>query len=123
VPFLWQGAFWGVTLGISIGIFRLLAEFADGTRTCEGNSKCPEIICGLHHLYFSMILFLLSLLSILGISLITDPILDKHVSAAVNMLCCQSQGPREQQISKPKNQGWIPSFSLGMGELSWVDQK
>ncbi|XP_048193446.1 sodium/glucose cotransporter 1-like, partial [Perognathus longimembris pacificus] len=73
-----QGAFWGLIFGMMIGFFRLMASFAYGSWTCDGENNCPAFICGLHYLYFSTILFLVSVLSILVISLITDPIPDRH---------------------------------------------
>lgn len=83
---LWQGAFWGLILGTSIGIFRLVAEFSYGHTTCEGGRKCPLFICSLHYLYFGFLVFLITLLVVLAISLATKPIADKHVSATVGVL-------------------------------------
>lgn len=65
-----------------IGFIRMVSEFAYGRQTCSANSKCPPIICGVHYLYFAIFLFIVSLLTIMGISLLTDPIPDKHVSPA-----------------------------------------
>lgn len=95
---LWQGAFWGLTGGLLIGFSRMLSEFAYGPWSCGANSKCPLIICGMHYLYFAVILFIVSLFTILGISLFTDPVPDKHVSAVVRFsgINPQSQSPREQ---------------------------
>ena len=61
----------------------MMLEFIYGTWSCPANNKCPLIICSLHYLYFAISLFLVSLLTMLAISLFTDPIPDKHVSAAV----------------------------------------
>lgn len=78
--FLLQGAFWGLITGLVIGLIRMIAEFAYGTSSCLAASNCPEIICGVHYLYFAIILFFVSMLVILGISLLTKPIPDVHVS-------------------------------------------
>lgn len=77
-----QGAFWGLIGGLLIGFIRMVSELAYGRQTCSADNKCPPIICGVHYLYFAIILFVISLLTILGISLLTDPIPDKHVSPA-----------------------------------------
>ncbi|MEJ1288123.1 putative gene 5134 [Cricetulus griseus] len=74
-----KGAFWGLILGTSIGIFRLVAEFSYGHTTCEGGRKCPLFICSLHYLYFGFLVFLITLLVVLAISLATKPIADKHL--------------------------------------------
>ncbi|KAM4719402.1 sodium/glucose cotransporter 1-like isoform 2-T2 [Anableps anableps] len=73
------GAFYGLTIGLVIGLSRMITEFVYGTGSCVNPSNCPAIICGVHYLYFGMILFLVSCIIILGISLITKPIDDKHL--------------------------------------------
>uniref|UniRef100_A0A671FCA1 Solute carrier family 5 member 4 n=1 Tax=Rhinolophus ferrumequinum TaxID=59479 RepID=A0A671FCA1_RHIFE len=75
-----QGAFWGLMTGLVIGLIRMTAEFAYGTGSCLAASDCPKIICGVHYLYFAIILFFVSITVILGISLLTKPIPDVHVS-------------------------------------------
>lgn len=74
-----QGAFYGLMIGLLIGLSRMIAEFAYGTGSCVSPSNCPDIICGVHYLYFSIILFVISCIIILGVSLVTKPIDDKHV--------------------------------------------
>lgn len=76
---LLQGAFYGLTIGLAIGLSRMIAEFVFGTGSCVNPSNCPTIICGVHYLYFGIILFVVSCILILGISLVTKPIEDKHV--------------------------------------------
>lgn len=78
--FLSQGAFWGLIVGFVIGLIRMVAEFVYGTGSCLAASNCPRVICGVHYLYFALILFFVSILIILGISLLTKPIPDVHVS-------------------------------------------
>ena len=78
--FLSQGAFWGLIVGFVIGLIRMIAEFAYGTGSCLAASNCPQVICGVHYLYFALILFFVSILITLGISLLTKPIPDVHVS-------------------------------------------
>lgn len=80
VTSLTQGAFYGLLIGLAIGLSRMIAEFAYGTGTCVKPSNCPKIICGVHYLYFSLILFVASIVVVLCISLMTKPIDDKHVS-------------------------------------------
>ncbi|KAM5312376.1 solute carrier family 5 member 4 isoform 2-T2 [Glossophaga mutica] len=74
-----QGAFWGLILGLVMGLIRMIAEFAYGTGSCLAASYCPKIICGVHYLYFAIILFFVSILVILGVSLLTKPIPDVHL--------------------------------------------
>uniref|UniRef100_A0A8C2GCP7 Sodium/glucose cotransporter 1 n=1 Tax=Cyprinus carpio TaxID=7962 RepID=A0A8C2GCP7_CYPCA len=74
------GAFYGMCIGLLVGLARMITEFAYGTGSCVSPSNCPTIICGVHYLYFALILYSLSCILILCISLMTKPIDDKHVS-------------------------------------------
>ncbi|XP_076721783.1 solute carrier family 5 member 4 isoform X1 [Callospermophilus lateralis] len=89
-----QGAFWGLIIGLVIGLIRMIAEFAYGTGTCLVASDCPKIICGVHYMYFSIILFCSSLLAILGISFLTKPIPDVHLYR----LCWALRNSTEERI-------------------------
>lgn len=98
---LWQGAFWGLTCGLLIGFLQMAFVLAYGPQTCSVKSKCPPIVCGMHYLYFAILLFLVSLFTILGISFFTDPIPDKHVSAAVTLLCGPTSIPGSGHLAPP----------------------
>nr|XP_056715172.1 sodium/glucose cotransporter 1 [Euleptes europaea] len=74
-----HGAFWGLVVGLLIGLSRMIAEFAYGTGTCVAPSACPDIICKVHYLYFAMILFVISFILILTVSLLTKPIDEVHL--------------------------------------------
>uniref|UniRef100_A0A8B9YQW0 Sodium/glucose cotransporter 1-like n=1 Tax=Bos mutus grunniens TaxID=30521 RepID=A0A8B9YQW0_BOSMU len=89
-----QGAFWGLASGLVIGSCRMLSEFAYGPWSCSVNRKCPRIICGVHYLYFAMILFTISLITVLGISMFTVPIPDKHL----HRLCWSLRNSQEERV-------------------------
>ncbi|XP_043757075.1 sodium/glucose cotransporter 1-like isoform X3 [Cervus elaphus] len=89
-----QGAFWGLASGLVIGSCRMVSEFAYGPWTCSVNRKCPRIICGVHYLYFAMILFAISLVTVLGVSMFTVPIPDKHL----HRLCWSLRNSREERV-------------------------
>ncbi|XP_021060762.1 solute carrier family 5 member 4-like [Mus pahari] len=74
-----QGAFWGLMVGLVIGLIRLITEFVYGTGSCLAPSNCPKIICGVHYMYFAIILFFVSIIVILGVSFLTEPIPDVHL--------------------------------------------
>nr|XP_058137717.1 sodium/glucose cotransporter 1-like isoform X2 [Dasypus novemcinctus] len=90
-----QGAFWGLTSGILIGLSRMVTELIYGHRqSCSMSSTCPMIICGVHYLHFVIILFVVSVLIILGISLVTKPIPDKHL----HRLCWSLLNSQEERV-------------------------
>ncbi|XP_055260647.1 solute carrier family 5 member 4 [Moschus berezovskii] len=89
-----QGAFWGLIVGFVMGLIRMVAEFVYGTGSCLAASSCPQVICGVHYLYFALILFFVSILIILGISLLTKPIPDVHLYR----LCWALRNSTEERI-------------------------
>uniref|UniRef100_A0A8B9R5N4 Sodium/glucose cotransporter 1 n=1 Tax=Anas platyrhynchos TaxID=8839 RepID=A0A8B9R5N4_ANAPL len=91
-----QGAFWGLMLGLLVGLSRMIAEFAYGTGSCVAPSNCPFIICGIHYLYFAIILFGVSAIVILAVSFMTKPIPDVHVNYSKNDMPYPQQQPKTQ---------------------------
>ncbi|XP_012731887.2 sodium/glucose cotransporter 1 [Fundulus heteroclitus] len=89
-----SGAFYGLTIGLVIGLSRMITEFIYGTGSCVEPSNCPTIICGVHYLYFGMILFVISCIIIVGVSLITKPIDDKHLYR----LCWSLRNRTEERV-------------------------
>ncbi|TRY65300.1 hypothetical protein DNTS_015451 [Danionella cerebrum] len=88
------GAFYGLCIGLLVGLARMITEFAYGTGSCVSPSNCPTIICGVHYLYFALILYSLSCILILAISLMTKPIEDKHLYR----LCWSLRNNTEERI-------------------------
>ncbi|KAF5929104.1 hypothetical protein HPG69_019124 [Diceros bicornis minor] len=88
------GAFWGLILGFLVGLARMITEFAYGTGSCMEPSNCPTIICGVHYLYFAIILFAISFITIVVVSLFTKPIPDVHLYR----LCWSLRNSKEERI-------------------------
>ncbi|KAM4634440.1 sodium/glucose cotransporter 1 [Polymixia lowei] len=97
-----SGAFYGLLIGLLIGLSRMIAEFAYGTGSCVSPSDCPTIICGVHYLYFSIILFVVSCVIIVGVSLATKPIDDKHLYR----LCWSLRNCKEERVDLEEDD-WI----------------
>ncbi|XP_003478336.1 solute carrier family 5 member 4 [Cavia porcellus] len=89
-----QGAFWGLMAGLIVGIIRMIAEFAYGTGSCFAPTNCPTIICGVHYLYFSTILFFITVIVVLGVSFLTKPIPDVNLYR----LCWALRNSKEERI-------------------------
>lgn len=66
-----------------MGLARLIPEFSFGSGSCVRPSACPALLCGMHYLYFAIVLFICSGLLTLVVSLCTAPIPRKHVSASL----------------------------------------
>ncbi|XP_061656708.1 sodium/glucose cotransporter 1 [Syngnathoides biaculeatus] len=97
-----SGAFYGLIIGLLIGLSRMIAEFAYGTGSCVEPSNCPTIICGVHYLYFAIILFVISCIVILGVSLVTKPIDDKHLYR----LCWSLRNSTEERVDLEQDE-WV----------------
>ncbi|KAM6340624.1 sodium/glucose cotransporter 1-like isoform 2-T2 [Alca torda] len=95
-----QGAFWGLMIGLLTGLSRMIAEFAYGTGNCVTPSNCPFVICGIHYLYFAMILFGVSAIVILAVSFMTKPIPDVHLYR----LCWSLRNSKEERIDLDANE-------------------
>uniref|UniRef100_A0A087YP93 Sodium/glucose cotransporter 1 n=1 Tax=Poecilia formosa TaxID=48698 RepID=A0A087YP93_POEFO len=96
------GAFYGLIVGLIVGLTRMIAEFAFGTGNCVSPSDCPAIICGVHYLYFGLILFTITCIVIIGVSLITKPIDDKHL----HRLCWSLRDSTEERIDLEQDD-WV----------------
>ncbi|NXK93765.1 SC5A1 protein, partial [Formicarius rufipectus] len=88
------GAFWGLIIGLLVGLSRMITEFVYGTGSCVNPSNCPFIICGIHYLYFALILFGVSIIVILTVSFMTKPIPDVHLYR----LCWSLRHSKEERI-------------------------
>jgi Na+/proline symporter len=75
-----EGAFWGLICGLVIGIIRFILEFVYSVPPCEiaFTDQRPEVV-KFHFLYFAILLFGLTCLVTITISLLTRPIPDQCV--------------------------------------------
>ncbi|KAH9500112.1 Sodium/glucose cotransporter 4 [Bulinus truncatus] len=73
-----QGAFWGLMIGLLVGVIRMALDFGYGSPGCMEEDLRPWVISKVHFLHFTIILFVISLASTVIISLITSPIDSKH---------------------------------------------
>nr|XP_020007461.1 low affinity sodium-glucose cotransporter-like isoform X1 [Castor canadensis] len=96
------GVFWGLMVGLVIGLIRLITELAYGTGSCLAPSSCPQIICGVHYMYFGLILFCVTAVVILGISFLTKPIPDVHLYR----LCWALRNSTEERIDLDEEDKW-----------------
>ncbi|XP_064652316.1 sodium/glucose cotransporter 4-like [Lineus longissimus] len=76
-----QGAFWGLMVGLVTGLIRFGWEYAYPPYPCgqEYLDTKPSIISSVHYLHFGCILFVISLITTIVISLFTKPIDDKYL--------------------------------------------
>ncbi|XP_029140311.1 sodium/glucose cotransporter 5 [Protobothrops mucrosquamatus] len=68
-----QGAFWGLTVGLAVGLSRMVLEFAYPVPRCGILDPRPSFVRDLHYLHFALLLCLLTAVTVVGISWLTPP--------------------------------------------------
>ncbi|XP_069137178.1 sodium/glucose cotransporter 4-like [Argopecten irradians] len=74
-----SGAFWGLMMGLLVGLIRLGLDFGYGSPACGEEDFRPSIISKVHFLHFTIILFFVSLFTTIIVSMLTQPIHPKHL--------------------------------------------
>ena len=82
-----QGAFWGLLVGLLAGLLRFILEFVFPEPTCASGAPDlrPAVVKYVHYLYFAILLFVLTSLVTIIVSLITKPVDLKHVRPRPNV--------------------------------------
>ncbi|KAM6959098.1 sodium/glucose cotransporter 2 [Aplochiton taeniatus] len=98
------GAFWGLMGGLAMGLCRMIPEFWFGSGSCLFPSDCPLLVCGVHYLYFAVVLFCCTSVLVLLVSYCTPPIDDEHLHRLVFSLR-HSKEEREDLDWKQEEKG------------------
>ena len=77
-----KGAFWGLMVGLVIGMIRFIMEFSYSVPRCGSGLEDtrPAFLTKVHYLHFGFILFVITCIVTIAISLMTQPIDEKYVS-------------------------------------------
>ncbi|KAL6481251.1 hypothetical protein MHYP_G00093310 [Metynnis hypsauchen] len=67
------GAFWGLMVGLAVGVTRMVLEFAFPPPRCGVFDPAPSILRSVHYLHFAIILCLLTIIVVVVVSLLTPP--------------------------------------------------
>uniref|UniRef100_UPI00398E9238 sodium/mannose cotransporter SLC5A10-like n=1 Tax=Pristiophorus japonicus TaxID=55135 RepID=UPI00398E9238 len=68
------GAFWGLMVGLAVGLARMIMEFVYPSPRCGVYDPRPTILKKVHYLHFAVILCALTALIVVTISLLTEPL-------------------------------------------------
>uniref|UniRef100_A0A8C3T2I8 Sodium/mannose cotransporter SLC5A10 n=1 Tax=Chelydra serpentina TaxID=8475 RepID=A0A8C3T2I8_CHESE len=68
-----QGAFWGLMLGLALGLARMGLEFAYPSPRCGIPDGRPSLVKDVHYLHFALLLCALTAGAVVGISLLSGP--------------------------------------------------
>uniref|UniRef100_A0A3B4UXS5 Sodium/mannose cotransporter SLC5A10 n=1 Tax=Seriola dumerili TaxID=41447 RepID=A0A3B4UXS5_SERDU len=68
-----QGAFWGLMVGLVVGVCRMVLEFAFPPPRCGIVDSAPAVLRGVHYLHFAILLCGLTAIVVTIVSLLTPP--------------------------------------------------
>lgn len=71
-PFLFQGVFWGLMIGLLVGCIRMIMDFVYPAPPCYEADERPSVLKHVHFLYFSILLTCITLIVVVVISLATE---------------------------------------------------
>lgn len=98
-----------------MGLARLIPEFSFGSGSCVRPSACPALLCGVHYLYFAIVLFVCSGLLTIIISLCTAPIPRKHVGVT------SARPPSTHHGGQCGSLRCLPGAPSGEGPISYIE--
>uniref|UniRef100_A0A8C3I849 Sodium/mannose cotransporter SLC5A10 n=1 Tax=Chrysemys picta bellii TaxID=8478 RepID=A0A8C3I849_CHRPI len=102
-----QGAFWGLMLGLALGLARMGLEFAYPSPRCGVPDERPSLVKDVHYLHFAILLCALTAGAVVGVSLLSGPPAESQVGRAgccwslarVPRWACQPGGRSCEQVS------------------------
>ncbi|XP_062304531.1 sodium/mannose cotransporter SLC5A10 [Osmerus eperlanus] len=68
-----QGAFWGLMVGLGVGVCRMVLEFAFPPPRCGVPDPAPSVLRSVHYLHFAILLCGLTVAVVIPVSLLTPP--------------------------------------------------
>nr|XP_033772914.1 sodium/glucose cotransporter 4 isoform X1 [Geotrypetes seraphini] len=74
-----SGAFWGLIVGLVVGFIRMVMDFVYRAPYCGEEDTRPSVLKDVHYLYFALILFGLTALVCIVVSLCTPSIPDENL--------------------------------------------
>uniref|UniRef100_A0A8B9FRW1 Sodium/myo-inositol cotransporter 2 n=1 Tax=Amazona collaria TaxID=241587 RepID=A0A8B9FRW1_9PSIT len=117
-----KGAFWGLVIGLLLGVIRLVLDFIYPEPQCGETDLRPGVVKYMHYLYFSMVLATISTLTVLVVSLLTEPPSKEMVRHPSGVLCYLLMGswvPHAASMQKPPP--WLKREEHHPSESSCAD--
>ncbi|XP_056391526.1 sodium/mannose cotransporter SLC5A10 isoform X2 [Hyla sarda] len=95
-----QGAFWGLMVGLVVGLARMILEFVYPIPRCGVYDERPSILKDVHYLHFAIILCALTIGVVVGISLLTEPPLHAQIKNLTWWTIPRGRSPPEITLRK-----------------------
>ncbi|KAJ8284070.1 hypothetical protein COCON_G00029200, partial [Conger conger] len=94
------GAFWGLMVGLVVGLARMILEFVYPPPRCGVPDPRPDVLRRVHYLHFAIILCALTAMVVVVISLLTTPPLEEQVRSLTWWTLSQENVDREIPLQK-----------------------
>ncbi|KAF8768377.1 sodium/mannose cotransporter SLC5A10-like [Argiope bruennichi] len=113
-----QGAFWGLMVGLLVGMIRFIWEFSYKVPSCASQlpDPRPAIISKVHYLHFGIILFIISCIVTIAVSYATQPIAKMHL----HRLTFWNRHSKDVRIEITKKK-ILPSSENNVAEMGQVN--
>ncbi|XP_053326822.1 sodium/glucose cotransporter 5 [Spea bombifrons] len=95
-----QGAFWGLMVGLVLGMTRMIMEFVYPFPRCGIPDERPSVLKDIHYLHFAIILCALTVGVVVGISLMTEPPLQSQLKNLTWWTIPRGRAPAEITLRK-----------------------
>uniref|UniRef100_A0A7N8Y1B3 Sodium/mannose cotransporter SLC5A10 n=1 Tax=Mastacembelus armatus TaxID=205130 RepID=A0A7N8Y1B3_9TELE len=107
-----QGAFWGLMVGLVVGVCRMVLEFAFPPARCGVVDSAPAVLRSVHYLHFAILLCGLTAIVVTIVSLLTPPPSHEQVRLRVHL------NPANQQSTTEKTNPTIQYCSTKKNDTS-----
>ncbi|NXD22766.1 SC5A9 protein, partial [Spelaeornis formosus] len=108
------GAFWGLMVGLVVGLVRMIMEFVYSSPSCGEEDRRPAVLKDLHYLHFALILCVLTAIVIIIVSLCTPAIPEEKLDSltwwtrhrkapAINLNNCSSEAAQTTPEHREKD--------------------
>ncbi|XP_044158299.1 sodium/glucose cotransporter 4-like [Bufo gargarizans] len=104
-----QGAFWGLLIGLVVGLIRMIMDFVFRAPNCGEVDTRPSILKDVHYLYFAILLFGFTSIVCIVISLCTKAIPDNKLGR----MTWWTRKSRDERI-EVSEEGSLLHFSSGL---------
>uniref|UniRef100_A0A8C5A419 Sodium/mannose cotransporter SLC5A10 n=1 Tax=Gadus morhua TaxID=8049 RepID=A0A8C5A419_GADMO len=107
-----QGAFWGLMVGLVVGVCRMVLEFAFPPPRCGVVDWAPSVLRSVHYLHFAILLCGLSTIVVVVVTLLTPPPTPEQVRTHTSVHSPQSHSQRIQMLLTKEKVGSNTSKSV-----------
>lgn len=74
--------------GHTCGVIRMVLDFVYPAPQCGDEDTRPAIVANMHYTYYGQLIIIITILVMVVVSLVTDPVKDDEVSI-ISRTCCE----------------------------------